>query len=337
MLDSIGSLESQVSQTNALKDLPHQTSNCDWTTTRELARFTRQPELVLLQRKQQFVLDLPGSLLSDETLNQIGRLRAQAFSAMGEGGNNAVDLDQHDRYYHHLIVWSEENKNILGAYRYASINQQGAVSGGPLYTASLFNYGDEFFSNIGPALEIGRAFVPPQFQRSVEPLFLLWQGIGRVVAKSPEHRFLFGAVSISKTYPEELRAMILQELVGLREQCPQARMLALPVSAKNPAAFVSDRSLSGLISTDRTMSMSEIDHRIRSLDPEGRGVPVLFKRYLELGGSFVAFHDDLGFGSIACLAVLDLLKVSPRALSKFMGESGATAFRTRYLSSTCGS
>lgn len=303
-----------------------------------LAAKTSAASAVLLARRGRFVLDLAGDELPDTVLNLLGVLRSQAFAAVGEGGGSDSDTDAYDRCYRHLVVWDQERRQILGAYRWLSVGQDGrGPKGEPLYSETLYRYGEGFFGKIGPALELGRAFVTPGYQRTVEPLFLLWQGIGQIIARAPQHRFLFGAVSISKLYSARSRRLILSEL--WRERCSRRSddiAASLSVVARRPVGprrcgsirdegFRGGAAMRTLDQSGILQSLSSLDRRIRSFESDQRGLPVLIGRYLDLGGTFLAFHDDRVFRSIACLAVLDLLKVAPRALVKFLGDGGAQA------------
>ncbi|NDE14167.1 GNAT family N-acetyltransferase [bacterium] len=299
---------------------------------RQLSRFAACPEHVLLERKGRVVLHVPGNEFEDATLALLGKLRAEAFTAVGEGLGQVLDLDEYDRHYNHLIVWDTAACEILGAYRLTPVQRDGSLpDGSSLYTSTLYEYGPGFFERLGPAMELGRAFVSPRHQRSVEPLFLLWQGIGRIIERFPQFRYCLGAVSISKTYSAAARRMILQELWQERISRSETRVAGLPVRARRPARirFGSKNNVASQndpVDRSRVIeSLATLDRRVRGVDPEGRGVPVLITRYLDLGGTFLAFHDDREFGSIACLAVLDLLQVPPRSLARFMGQAGAEA------------
>jgi putative hemolysin len=50
-------------------------------------------------------------------LKEIGRLREITFREIGEGTNEAIDLDKFDRYYHHMFLWDNNAKKLAGAYR----------------------------------------------------------------------------------------------------------------------------------------------------------------------------------------------------------------------------
>src|SRR5256885_4994402 len=124
---------------------------------------------------------LQGDWSSDVCSSDL--LRELSFRAEGEGTGKSVDLDRYDDYYTHLFVWNKPQKEIVGAYRLArtvDILPEFGVDG--LYTNTLFRFKDDFFDLLGPAIELGRSFVRPEYQRQYAPLLLLWKAIGRYVA-----------------------------------------------------------------------------------------------------------------------------------------------------------
>ena len=50
-------------------------------------------------------------------LSELGRLREITFREVGEGTNEATDLDQFDTYYHHMFLWDSDKNIVAGAYR----------------------------------------------------------------------------------------------------------------------------------------------------------------------------------------------------------------------------
>jgi hypothetical protein len=120
-------------------------------------------------------------------LLEIGRLRELSFRAANEGTGKSVDLDRFDDHYLHLFIWNAEDSEIVGAYRLGAtdriLERQGRQG---LYSSTLFDSRMEFFRRLGPALELGRSFVRPEYQRSYSPLLLLWKGIGSFIARHPE-------------------------------------------------------------------------------------------------------------------------------------------------------
>ena len=147
--------------------------------------------------------EIPNLLL------EVGRVRELTFRRAGEGTGKRRDLDSFDAYYRHVLLWSKTKRELVGGYRAGSTSEILAERGlAGLYTSTLFRYDESLFQKLGPALELGRSFVRPEYQRQYAPLLLLWKGIAHLVAKRPEIPVLFGAVSISNDYNEASREMI---------------------------------------------------------------------------------------------------------------------------------
>ena len=91
-------------------------------------------------------------------LKELGRLREITFREIGEGTNNSTDLDAYDIYYHHLFIWDNDAKKLVGAYRigkgndiYYSYGKKG------FYTAEIFKIHDDFSPILKKSLELGRS------------------------------------------------------------------------------------------------------------------------------------------------------------------------------------
>ena len=168
-------------------------------------------------------------------LAEIGRCRELAFRRVGEGTGKHADLDRFDEYYRHLFLWNKTDSRLAGAYRLAvtsDVLPRFGISG--LYTSTLFRFHPHFFERIGPAVELGRSFVVPEYQKNYAALLLLWKGITRAVERRPEAPVLFGAVSISPEYRAASRSLMAaylsdrasHELAGLvapRKKIPRSR------------------------------------------------------------------------------------------------------------------
>lgn len=243
-------------------------------------------------------------------VNEIGRLREVSFRACGEGTGRELDLDRYDAYYGHLFVWDREKQAVAGAYRLAdteSFRPHELPHG--LYTHSLFAYGRPFLERLGPALELGRAFVRPEYQRSSRALALLWQGIARVLARCDGRRRLFGAVSVSARYSPASRACIAAALLAHHRHAATRALVhaRTPFAAHLPLA----RDVLGL------GDPSDLDLAVRALEPDGAGLPVLLRRYLQLGGEFAALHVDRNFGdSLDALMILDPARADAHRLAR---------------------
>jgi tryptophan synthase alpha subunit len=74
---------------------------------------------------------------------------------------------------------------------------------------------------------------------------------------------------------------------------------------------------------DEDRSIDEVSAIISSVEPDGKGVPVLVKHYLKMKGSFVSFGVDPDFGNaLDGLIVVDLRDASDAHLRRYLGEEG---------------
>jgi len=258
-------------------------------------------------------------------LLEIGRLREMTFRAVGEGTGKAVDIDRFDHSYTHLFIWNREKKEVVGAYRLGKtdeiIRQQG-VRG--LYTSTLFCYKPGFFEHLGPALEMGRSFIRPEYQKSFTPLLLLWKGIGRFVVENPQYKTLFGPVSISDEYQALSRQFLVSYLKMSRYRSDMASLVKprKPLHAKQLRGWDIDAAVRLL--KDDVENISEL---ISCVESDRKGVPILLKQYLKLGGEIAGFNVDPAFGNVIDgLIIVDLMKTEPRMLERYQGKEGARMF-----------
>ncbi len=129
------------------------------------------------------------------TLREIGRLREETFRKAGEGTGRSLDLDRFDTTYRHLWLWNKAAREVCGAYRMGSSGELRRAT--DLYTSTLFKFRPGLMESLHPALELGRSFVRPEYQKSYQALLLLWKGIGAWVARNPHYCTLFGPGSAS--------------------------------------------------------------------------------------------------------------------------------------------
>ena len=110
---------------------------------------------------------------SPNVLQEIGRLREVTFRASGGGTGLSLDLDDYDlsgNCYQQLIVWSPEDQEIIGGYRFILCETVLNTNPIELSTAHYFNFSDEFINDYLPnTIELGRSWVQPNFQPTVNP------------------------------------------------------------------------------------------------------------------------------------------------------------------------
>jgi putative hemolysin len=256
-------------------------------------------------------------------LTELGRLREITFREAGEGTGEPEDTDRFDANYLHLFLWNSVKREIVGAYRFAPVDEILAKYGvRGLYTYSLFKYKRGFIEGLQDAMELGRSFVRHEYQRSHAPLLLLWQGILRYLTKHPKYTRLFGAVSISNDYHPISRQFIVD---FLQENCfdeQLARHVRPRAGAQRRlATFWQRKELADLSDIG---AMSDV---IGQLENGQRGVPVLLRQYLKLGGLLLGFNLDRHFGdALDGLILVDLLQTDRAFLQRYMGHAESREF-----------
>ncbi len=263
-----------------------------------------------------------------QLLHEIGRLREKTFRLAGEGTGKEVDLDIFDAHYQHLFLWDKHGRRIAGAYR---LGRTDAIlkNFGPkgLYTATLFSFRPEFWDKIVPALELGRSFVCPEYQKSYAPLLLLWKGIAGFIQRHPEYRTLFGPVSIDNGYHRFSRQLI----VGYLQAKGHMHELADHVRPRKPFRQRRLFRLNDSLLTMMSRNIDEVSEIIADIDAHKSGVPVLLRQYLKLGGKFLGFNVDREFSDVLDgLVLVDLLKTDHRTLERYLGKDGTANYLTRH-------
>jgi len=258
-------------------------------------------------------------------LLEVGRLREATFRRAGEGTGKARDLDSFDGYYWHVLLWHKTKQELVGAYRAGSTKQILAERGvAGLYTSTLFRYDERLFEKLGPALELGRSFVRPDYQRQYAPLLLLWKGIARLVAARPEIPVLFGAVSISNDYTQASREMIYCFFES-RMQEDNLAGLIVPRRKFRPGRL---RHWDCQAMCRALRDLDELSQPITDIESDGKGLPILLRQYAKIGGKLLGFNVDRKFSNVLDgLVVVDLRRTDPTVLERYMGKEAAAKFR----------
>lgn len=239
-----------------------------------------------------------------ELLREIGRQREITFRLVGEGTGRALDLDRFDATYRHLILWDSAAGAVAGAYRLGETDRLLADSGRRgLYTSALFAYEPGFFRHLGPALELGRSFVAPDYQKSYGALLLLWRGIGRFLVANPRFRHLFGPVSISNSYRPISRELMVSFLKTARRD-PELEPFVRP---RTPISTPRHRQWDHDPAGTMFENLEDLGALIADIEADRKGVPILLKQYLKLNARVVTFNRDPRFSEVwDCLLAVDL-------------------------------
>jgi len=289
---------------------------------KELARL---PSNCLLAESGDLAVYLGAAKEMPQMLREVGRLRELTFRQAGEGTGKSVDLDRFDSYYSHVLLWNNAKRELVGAYRAGNTAEIIAQRGiGGLYTSTLFRYDEKLFQKLGPALELGRSFIRPEYQRQYAPLLLLWKGIARLVAMRPEIPVLFGAVSISNDYNKASREMIYQ-FFDARMQDDELAQWIEPRRPFRPAWL---RRWDCRIMCRGLRDLDELSQPIADVESDGKGLPILLRQYAKIGGKLVGFNVDRKFSNVLDgLVIVDLRETEGAVLDRYMGREAAAKFR----------
>lgn len=161
--------------------------------------------------------------LSPNIMREIGRLRELSFAADGGGTGKEVDIDMYDTLddpycCKQLFVWSPEDEEIVGAYRFIHGSNMMRREDGSIVTptADQYQFSELFINEYLPyTVELGRAFVQPAYQpgnnlrKGLYSLDNLWDGLGCLILEIPETRYFFGKITMYGDLDRKARDLIL--------------------------------------------------------------------------------------------------------------------------------
>jgi hypothetical protein len=111
----------------------------------------------------------------------------------------------------------------------------------------------------------------------------------------------------------------------LKEYC-RARDLARLVRARSPFRTWPRKGWAEM-DNGAVWDIEELSALVADIEIDQKGVPVLLKQYLKLGGKLVAFNVDAAFSNaLDGLIVVDLVRTDRRLLERYLGKEGASEF-----------
>ena len=222
-------------------------------------------------------------------MREIGRLREITFREVGEGTNEAIDLDVFDDYYHHMFLWDNENKVLAGAYRMglgSKIFEQYGIDG--FYLQDLFRFEPELHKMMSQSIEMGRAFIIKKYQQKPMPLFLLWKGIVHTTLRYPEHKYLIGGVSISNQFSNFSKSLMV-EFMKSHYYDPYIAQYVHPKKEFKVKLKDADKDF---VFDEAEADLNKFDKFIDEIEPGALRLPVLLKKYIKQNARLVAFNVD---------------------------------------------
>jgi len=222
-------------------------------------------------------------------LREIGRLREITFREVGEGTNEAIDLDAFDAYYHQMFLWDNEKNVIAGAYRMglgSKIFERFGIDG--FYLQDLFRFEPELHKMMSQSIEMGRAFIIKEYQQKPMPLFLLWKGIVHTTLRYPEHKYLIGGVSISNQFSNFSKSLMI-EFMKSHYYDPYVAQYVHPKKEFKVKLQDADKDF---VFDATEADLNKFDKIIDEVEPGALRLPVLLKKYIKQNAKLVAFNVD---------------------------------------------
>lgn len=285
-----------------------------------LATIESLAEYRLIEHEEYDVYCAPFDSLGS-IMELIAIAREITFRTVGEGTGLSKDSDQFDPHYLHLFLWDKAELRIAGAYRVGLVDEIVAKHGVKgLYSRSLYKYDETFINRLGAAIEMGRSFIHPDYQRKPVSLNLLWRGIGRILVEKPRYHTLFGSVSVSREYSDLARSLIADTLLT-NFKANEFEQLVKPITPHKIMNRVwTNEMLAELV------NVKMLGKLIGRCDP-GKAVPVLLRHYLSVNGKLVCFSLHPNFhDSLEGLIIVDARKTDGKTLSRFLGVDGYQHF-----------
>lgn len=277
-------------------------------------------EFRLIQHEEMDVYCAPFDRLG-LLMEKIAIAREVTFRSVGEGTGLSKDSDEFDPHYLHLFLWDKVQHRIAGAYRVGLVDEIVAKHGVKgLYSRSLYAYDEAFIRRLGSAIEMGRSFIHPDYQRRPVSLNLLWRGIGTILVQRPSYHTLFGSVSISREYSDLARALIADTMLTNFKASEFDQLVAPITPHKVQHRVWTPQFLSELA------NIKILSKLIGRCDP-GKAVPVLLRHYLSLNGRIACFNIHSKFNdSLEGLIIVDVRKTDTKTLARFLGSEGLAHF-----------
>lgn len=260
-------------------------------------------------RKKIFLVDYKSA---PDVLKEIGRLREITFRKVSEGTGKKMDIDKYDEYYQHIVLWDEEELEIVGSYRIGVGKTIMSLFGAKgFYTSELFNHSSKLENVFHQSAELGRSFVQSKYWNT-SALDYLWQGLGVFLKDNPDIKYLFGGVSLSKSYSEAAKNHIVyfyNKWFADKDNLSSAKNRFIISEAES--IELSNIYKSGNYKIDQAVLKEVLKHL-------GYSMPILYKQYSELcepeGIKFIDFCVDPDFNN--CVDALILVEINKIKQSK---------------------
>lgn len=242
---------------------------------------------------------------SPNTMKEIGRLREVTFRDAGGGTGNELDIDIYDTApvpFKQLIVWSPEDRQILGGYRFIHGKEIKVENGNKVNspTSGLFKFSEKFIKEyLSCSIELGRSFIQPFYQatfnirKGIYSLDNLWDGLGAMMVDNPDIKYFFGKMTMYTHFNPKARDLMLY---FLKKYFPDKDKILYP---HKPLSFKTDiEELKSILNgTGYDEDYKILFQEIRKLK---ENIPPLINAYMNLSPTMRTFGTAINehFGGV---------------------------------------
>lgn len=237
---------------------------------------------------------------SPNTMREIGRLREISFATAGGGTGREIDIDEHDtseNCYQQLIVFSPDDEEIVGGYRFIDCSIFNDFSEMVMSTQHYFTFTPKFEKEyLSKSIELGRSWIQPMYQPSKDSrkgifaLDNLWDGLGALAVDYKHIEYFFGKVTMYTSYNQEARDAVLS---FMHYYFPDPDHLVKP---RNAVKYYFNPEFLALINgLDFKKGLKILSQYVKE---RGEVIPPLINQYMQLSPTMKTFgtaiNEDFG-------------------------------------------
>lgn len=254
--------------------------------------------------------------IENPVMQELGRLRTESYSKLGQGPEGEeLDIDEFDVFYNHIIVWDDEEGEIVGSYRIAKMQDLFDENGRFMsYSTVNFKHSNEFLES-EEYLEIARSFIQPKYW-SGNFLDHLWFGIGSFLSENPELRYMYGTVSMGRAYSFKAITIIMQYYIKWYDLKNDLIIARYPINFDPKVVDFAKKILSGTNPKEDELILR------KTLKEMGHTIPVLLRKYFgisEHGGTRVMrVGEDPSYRSHSLFIRMDTTKLRDIYVKRYL-------------------
>lgn len=261
---------------------------------------------------------------SEEILDMICEVRFQAYASQTNVSDASELRDKYDDFYNHFILWDHADKKIIGVYRYTLPNPDKiAVTENNLVTSSIFDLASGFDKYLPNSMELGRAAILPEYQKSFSPLMLLWRAILEIPKRDKSIKYLFGPVTMGRNFNPVSRELLRRYIMNNLEE----KSISQYFSPKKSLSFDIPREVDMKELETACSSFAKLGNIIDGIEGGKRQLPVLFRHYANVGCKYAGFGEWKALDqATAGITILDLADINKTLIRRYFGREGAQEF-----------